>query len=221
VPGVYFAPGQFNIVGFLDGSIFESNAPGTGPVGDWVDAPRRLDAFEIQYSVFTRWKQLHGLKVLSIIFPNGISIVYGPGSARRHDGYFTALCNLEARLQNIQQNHFNGYLYRVYTDSGFPLGLCIAKAIRPIAHHLDVLGNFKLNSERIGIEWSYGMLSNLMRACRTFDQLTLYRTHPYAYEQLRVSFLLLNCYVCFHGNQMTSMHRYGIRPPSVEEYLHL
>jgi hypothetical protein len=83
VPGIEYEPGAFNIFGFMDCSIFEINTPGTGPVGDWINAPRRPFAYDIQRSVYTNFKKLHGLKLLSIVLPNGISVVWGPVSTRR------------------------------------------------------------------------------------------------------------------------------------------
>ena len=223
LPGVEFAPGDFNFIGFIDCSIFGSFTPGTGPVGDWVDAPRRFNCDDIQRSVYTRFKKVHGLKVLSVLLPNGISFIYGPGSARRDDNHLTLMSqihNLMVQLNNeLQQVQGNaGRIYKILSDAGFARQPCIDHPY-PSNTPIDYLMNFRLRAQRITIEWSYGKLSNLFRICLTFDNWKLYKRVPYAYEQLRVSFLLLNCYVCLHGSELTGLGKFGMEAPDIRNYL--
>ena len=47
------------------------------------------------------------------------------------------------------------------------------------------------------------------------------KKNPYASEQLLVSHLLVNCYICVNGDQASSINAFGLTPPSLEEYLAL
>ena len=222
IPGVLFHPGDFKFIGFIDCSIFESFTPGTGPLGDWVDAPRKLNCDDIQRSVYTRYKKCHGIKVLSVLFPNGISFVFGPTSARRDDNHVTDLSDINALLQQL--NNFlmmfpaPAGFYKLLSDHGFARQECIDHPY-PSINIVDYILNFRLRCQRLLIEMMYGKLSILFRICLTFDHFQLYKSSPYAYEQLRVSFLLLNCYVCLHGSQLTGLNKFGLEPPSIREYL--
>ncbi len=71
------------IVGFLDCKVDETCTPGTGPLNDKELAPRCPGAEIIQRSMYSGYLKLHGLKVLTVVFPNGIiAYLYGPVSAR-------------------------------------------------------------------------------------------------------------------------------------------
>jgi hypothetical protein len=44
------------------------------------------DAWILQESIYSGYVRCHGLKILSVVFPNGlIGYVYGPISAREND----------------------------------------------------------------------------------------------------------------------------------------
>jgi hypothetical protein len=75
-----------HIVGFLDCKVDETCTPGTGPLNDEELVPRRPGAEIIQRSMYSGYLKLHGLKVLTVVFPNGIiAYLYGPVSARKND----------------------------------------------------------------------------------------------------------------------------------------
>jgi hypothetical protein len=61
-----------HIVGFLDNMIDETCTPGTGPFNDKELAPWRLAAEVIQRALYSGYLKIHGLKVLTVVFPNGI-----------------------------------------------------------------------------------------------------------------------------------------------------
>jgi hypothetical protein len=49
-------------------------------------APRQLAAEVIQRALYSGYLKRHGLKVLTVVFPNGIiTYLYGPVSAREND----------------------------------------------------------------------------------------------------------------------------------------
>jgi hypothetical protein len=55
-------------------------------VEDWPLAPRHEDAWILQESIYSGYIKCHGLKILSVVFPNGlIGYVYGLISAREND----------------------------------------------------------------------------------------------------------------------------------------
>ncbi len=74
------------IVGFLDCKVDETCTPGSGPLRDKQLALRHPGAEVIQRSMYSGYLKLHGLKVLTIVFPNGIvAYLYGPISAWEND----------------------------------------------------------------------------------------------------------------------------------------
>lgn len=82
IPGLGIDPENCRIFGFIDGSIFETSTPGTGPDGDYFGAGRKPDAYFIQRAVYTGYKKIHGISMLCIMLPNGINFCYGPCSAK-------------------------------------------------------------------------------------------------------------------------------------------
>jgi len=222
IPGVLWPPGTFPYVGFVDCSMFKTYTPGTGPIGDYIDAPRRPDCYDIQRTVYSGYKKFHGIKVLTVLFPNGITAcVFGPTSARHNDLGVWNLSQLNDTMYEAQHAHpaLAGRVYKLFSDGGFPVRQDCLDHGYPPTGPLQVVENYHLNVCRVSIEWSYGILSNLIRICNRFDAFRLFCERPYAYEQLRVSYLLMNCYACFHGNQVSSINQFGLKPPSIEEYL--
>ena len=52
---------RFNICGFIDGSVWETFTPGSGPHGDYNGTMRRNDWYVTQRSVYSGYRKLHGL----------------------------------------------------------------------------------------------------------------------------------------------------------------
>jgi hypothetical protein len=67
-------------------------------------AARNEDAYDTQRAVYTGWKCLHGVKMLSVVLPNGLQVFHGPISARQNDIASVHLSGLDLYLQNLQQN---------------------------------------------------------------------------------------------------------------------
>ena len=59
--------------------------PFSGPDGDYDGAPRRAQSIDAQKLVYSRWKKLHGIKLETVLLPNGISTLFGLVSARQND----------------------------------------------------------------------------------------------------------------------------------------
>ncbi len=71
----------------------------------------------MQCSVYTACKKLHGIKVETVLLPNGISTVFGPVSAQIHDvGGVMLMIRLNDFLLDIQQN-MPWAPYSVFGDS--------------------------------------------------------------------------------------------------------
>ena len=81
--------------------------------------------------------------------------------------------------------------------------------------------NHAMKAARLTIEKNYGMTSNIFKICVVPDECKLAKRNPHAIEQLRVCHLLVNCYVCFKGDQAGSDNTFGLTPPKLEEYLAL
>ncbi len=91
------------IVGFLDCKIDETCTPGTGPLNDEELAERRPGAEIIQRALYSGYLKVHGLKVLTVVFPNGIiAYLYGPVSAREND---IGLLNLLTDFNKLPRNN--------------------------------------------------------------------------------------------------------------------
>lgn len=100
--GLNFLP--FVIFGFIDCTIFRICRPYSGPAGDFVGAPRNSRYYNAQRAVYTRFKKLHGVKIETVMLPNGISTVFGPTSARPNDvAGVLRMSNLDEFLFALQQ----------------------------------------------------------------------------------------------------------------------
>ena len=61
-----------------------------------------MQYIDAQESVYSGWKSLHGIKVETVLLPNGISTVFGPVSARQNDRGTLNLSGLDRFLTLIQ-----------------------------------------------------------------------------------------------------------------------
>jgi hypothetical protein len=111
--GLQFLP--FDIFGFIDCSIYRINRPYSGPDGDYIGAPRRERYYDAQRSVYTGYKKCHGIKVETVLLPNGISTIYGPTSARPSDvPGVIRMSGLDAFLLDLQQGR--NHIYSAFGD---------------------------------------------------------------------------------------------------------
>ena len=107
--------------GFIDGSYWETCTPGTGPHGDYERAQRHPDWYLIQRAVYSGYKRIHGLLLLTVMLPNGITFLFGPGSARRNDRGLVNMSGLDDFLGDTQSNRFPGGIeYALYGDGSVP-----------------------------------------------------------------------------------------------------
>lgn len=225
-PGLYFLP--FQICLWLDCSIFRTCIPGTGPAGDYIGAPRKVNAYYIQRALYTRYKKLHGIKMETVMLPNGISTLYGPASARASDvgDGVLRMSGLDDFLFEIQQGRphiYSGFGDSVYGMAGLRCIRSYFKVYRRDAELTEYqkICNKKLKACRQAIEWSYGDISNKFALCTHPRNFKLGRKVPYAQQQLRVCFLLQNIAACLNGNTASGYTMFNCLPPTLEAYLKL
>ncbi len=94
-----------HLIGFLDCKFEETCAPGSGPMTDEELADWWLEADLIQESAYSRYVKAHGMKVLTVIFPNGITgYIYGPISGPENDIVVLNMSWLNHQLLLLQEN---------------------------------------------------------------------------------------------------------------------
>jgi hypothetical protein len=124
------------IVGFLDCKVDETCTPDTGPLTDEELAPRHSGAEVIQRPMYSGYLKCHRLKVLTVVFPNGIiAYLYGPVSARENG---IALLNiswmnehliaLQPEIAERRANGENILFFSLFCDRIFPYLMCITHA---------------------------------------------------------------------------------------------
>ena len=107
--GLNFCP--LPIFGLIDCSIDKICRPYSGPDGDYEGAPRKLNEDIYQKAVYTGFKKYHGIKVETILLPNGIMTIFGPVSAHIHDvGGVLQMSQLDEFLSALQQGKDHKYL---------------------------------------------------------------------------------------------------------------
>jgi hypothetical protein len=117
-------------------------------------------------------------------------------------------------------------VYKLLGDGIFGLGLsCIvsyyrAAVGRPLTQDEKVV-NSALKAARITVEKHFSQQNVVFRICNYRYGFKLAQKHGYAVEQLRVCYLLVNCYNCMNGDQAGSTNTFGCSPPKLEEYLAL
>ena len=91
------------------------------PDGNYDGAPRKALGNVAQRTVYTGYKKCHGLKVETVLLPNGISTLFGPTWARIHDvSSVLQMSGLDAFLVEIQQG--KPEVYCVFGDSTYNAG---------------------------------------------------------------------------------------------------
>jgi hypothetical protein len=229
-PGLAFLP--YRIFGFIDCSNYRTNCPFSGPSGDFQGSPRRARYEISQRSVYTRFKQIHGIKIQTVLTPDGISTCFGATSARRHDTGLTtgngllAMSGLNEFLIAIQQDRpATTPPYSCMGDSIYGVNLeCIRSYSK--AHFTPAMMtefmrvcDAEMRACRQHIEFNYGRTASLFSICADPDRFKLAQHKPYAVELLRVCHLLVNIYNCLKGDSASGYNAFDCSPPSLEQYL--
>ena len=102
----------------MDVSVHEITRWGSGPDGEGPNCPRRPLSYVKQRSVYCGHKKFHGLSMLTISYPNGMSTVIGIVSARNWDGNTLTWSDLDNVSCNSRLNN-NLPLFSFHADNGF------------------------------------------------------------------------------------------------------
>lgn len=224
-PGLAAEP--WPVAYFIDCSNTRSNVAFSGPDGDYEGAPRKLLYRWCNMALYTKFKKLHGLKVETILLPNGISTVGGPRACRHHDtGGMLRMSQLDTFLRLIQAREEQTYLgfgdliYAAAWLRSFRTYFRSYKGGPPLTSY-QKLCNAEYKAARERIEFSYQDRNNLCKICADPANFRLGKRHPYAMEQLRVCHLMTNIHNCLNGDKASSYKAFNIPPPKLEEYLNL
>jgi len=224
IPGLTELP--LNICGFIDDTIGPILVPFSGLAGDYEGAPRQPQYILAQESVYTGYKKLHGHKMETVFFPNGMSTCFGPVSAQQNDRGTLTMSGLDRFLVLIQA-HLPPHLQcMVFGDSIFRGNLQMItsyyRALPPdVLVPSEIKCNAALRAAQMPIEKNYGLQSCAQRLCDTRRGTSYGSVRPYAIEQLWVCHLLINCYICFDDDQASGANTFLYPPPSIDQYLHL
>jgi hypothetical protein len=121
-----------------------------GPNGDYVGASRRPLGDVAQRAVYTGYKKCYGLKVETVLLPNGISTLFGPASARIHDvGGVLQMSGLDDFLVEIQQG--KPEVYCAFGDSTNNAGYlqCIQSGSKSLIPGVDITPAQRICNNRI------------------------------------------------------------------------
>ena len=183
-----------------------------------------------QFALFDSHHRVHGMKLLSMFLPNGLTgSIYGPTSARHPDSSLLDWSGFENHMLDACARHFgNNVIYAVYGDSIF-FGPCFCVRSRhvPIPSlnlNLTVpmeLMNSAMNSSREGIELGYGYGKKQFPLLEVKDFIKLKVVSDLCQAQVGVMHFLANCLTCMReGNTVTGQRMFAMDPPSIEDYLH-
>ena len=125
IPGLQFLP--WDIFGFIDDTMYRSCAPFSGPRGDYAGAARKEVYDDAQRALYTGYKKFHGLKLQTVLLPNGLSFVFGGVSCRRGDAEVLRMSGLNNFLLFVQQGLFAlatgaPIIYALFGDTAFNIG---------------------------------------------------------------------------------------------------
>ena len=226
-----FREGEMMVMSTLDCQMRDTLTAGSGPAVRGRNAPRHPNQDLYQESIFTGYGKRHGVKGLTVTFPNGlVGNVWFPVSMRENNTVVLNLSNMEDYLQWLQPEARGGTtpFYTILVDSISPIRRTLQKRIRPpIGGSLTeraVKCNKVHTSLRQMAELPYGTICVLfhithskMHNWRLLSSDGRRESNKTVTHQFR-SLLFYNCYICFYGGTITS--QYSSSSPSIEEYFH-
>ncbi|KAK3087535.1 hypothetical protein FSP39_007238 [Pinctada imbricata] len=171
-----------------------------------------------QRVVYSGHKRVHGLKFQSIMAPNGIiAHFYGPIEGRRHDAGMLRESGVETEMQHMM-NRPNNDVFCVYGDPAYPLTPYIVPPFRgAVISANQARFNKKMSAVRVCVEWGFGKLLSLFAFLDYKKNQKLY-LQPIG-KYYKVAVILTNCHTCLYGSETSTY--FGLRPPTVQEYLQL
>jgi len=202
------------------------------PVGVWgfmdghIVHTTRISEQSEHEAIYNGWKAQRGLKYISVMAPNGMTIyLFGGLAASRHDSYLLGVSGLLDPLEELFeygiQNHPDGIGLNVYADSGFPKQKGLLSAYKAY----DLCGadreermyfNKMMGTARGEVEHSYSLIYKNWSGLRAPFTMTLGNRPVNAYFWSCA--WLTNCVSCFNGQNQMSV-RFELPVPTLEEYL--
>ncbi|EJK74740.1 hypothetical protein THAOC_03560 [Thalassiosira oceanica] len=190
--GLIYLP--FIIFGFIDCSVFRVYRPFSSTVNQFYAGSQRNPRYhDAQRAVYTGWKKFHGIKIETVMLPNGLSTVYGPVSARVFDTTGVAVMSgIDQFLQVLMQGwNITYYLFGdgVYNTSTLSRIRSYFRTYRrvDVLTRDQIVVNQRLKACRELIEHTYADLQNIFRLCPLPSNFKLGQSHPYAQSQLRLA----------------------------------
>lgn len=177
--------------------------------------------------MYSGYKHDHVHLCQTVIWPNGISNIFGPVSGRMNDRGVLNLSGLDNFLFLIQAHLPLNEQCMVFGDKIYR-----GNALQRITTYYDAVPpnvlslyermcNAAFRAMRMPIEKNYGLQTCVQRICATEEGWNYGAARPYAIEQWRVCHLLLNCYICFNGDQASGGNTFACPPPDIDTYLRL
>ena len=214
-------PGQEpDIFGFPDGHNIATNTAGAGPAAPGPDAPRRDPDGQLQEATYNGWLHQHGVKLLTVALPNGMSLFVSKlYSMRRNDLHLLHDTDLNQKVHNAQLAYGqHRLLYRMYGDGIFPWMSCLRSKFRAILGGVltpfETLFNTLRNKVRISVEWSYRDVICFFGGLEEPSKMRMMQSDIQAFTT--TVWLLMDAY-----NTMNMVQRaqfFELQPPTLREW---
>lgn len=156
----------------------------------------------------------HVILFLGVMCPDGIMVqLYGPFVGRRHDA---AMLYESGLLQMLEERFdIDGHIYSLYGDPAYPHSPFLMKPFTfPTGEQRAF--NSLMSSVRECVEWGFGKTLALFQALDFSRQHMVFKTKPAI--EYKVATFLANCHTCATGSSQIADY-FGLRPPTLEEYL--
>lgn len=194
--------GQGVIWGFIDGTFCEYCRP--------------LDG---QRLVYSGHKKGHGSKWQAIVTPDGLVIsLDGPYEGAVNDVTMLKESGVLERIEGMFEAESEGPLF-LYGDKAYACNhLVLSPYSGAVITPEQQAFNDSLQHARLAVEWAFSWITQKFTTNHFTYNLKL-GLQPVA-QIWQVSVLLANCLICLRGGNQVSK-RFGLCPPSIEEYLRI
>lgn len=154
-----------------------------------------------QQAYYTGHKKRHCLGVQGVLAPDGMFYhIFDEPVGRHQDRYYMSHSGVNEQLAALQQHNIRQYW--CYTDKGYNA----STHIRAAAHgpgevtDQDLLDNYIMSKERIGVEWGFGKLKARCPYLDHHKKLKLQESD--VRMRVRVAVLLCNVHTCLKQSQV-------------------
>ena len=185
-----------NLVGFVDGKLWETARPVRG-----------------QQMYYSGHKRCHGVKIQGLVFPNGIQPwPFGPVHGSRHDSFMLRQSGL---MHILRLCCGVGQTYCLFGDSAYPQSAYLYRIYRGVLAPWQTAFNQSMSRYRVSVEWGFGKISKLWPWLDVAkSQLLLRRDYG---KYLQVGNILTNMHTCLYGSIVNS--KFGLSPPALHVYM--